>query len=194
MERTLKHSGDRLRLARSLAGYETLNSFAVASKVAQSTLSHHESGTRGLKIGMAKRYARVLGNVTAGWLLTGEGELPSEAHAASTARIARTTLRRFRAARWAACENVEVAAGNLGMTPEDLQAMERGEIELTQSALVNLSAQTGIPLRWFSGGSWDQLPPVLAARAVFFDPGILPDGPAEEVQTQGRRAGDNRAA
>nr|WP_222532543.1 S24 family peptidase [Azospirillum sp. 412522] len=66
----------RLRLARTAAGYRTAKEFAASHGVPQPTYALHESGERGLRADVAGRYASLLG-VSAAWLLTGEGQGPA---------------------------------------------------------------------------------------------------------------------
>ncbi|MCG5241893.1 XRE family transcriptional regulator [Azospirillum doebereinerae] len=65
----------RLRLARTAAGYRTAKEFASSHGVPQPTYALHESGERGLRPDVAERYATLLG-VSPAWLLTGEGQGP----------------------------------------------------------------------------------------------------------------------
>lgn len=66
----------RLRLARTAAGYRTAKEFAASHGVPQPTYALHESGERGLRADVADRYASLLGVSTA-WLLTGDGQGPT---------------------------------------------------------------------------------------------------------------------
>lgn len=70
-------AGERLRQARQAAGYANPIDFYNAFDIPQGTLANHEGGSRGFDASEARRYAELLGNVTAGWLLTGEGDPPS---------------------------------------------------------------------------------------------------------------------
>lgn len=67
---------ERLKRARLAAGYAKAADFQSAFSLNQSTYSHHEKGTRSITLKMAAKYAGLLKNVTAGWILTGEGEEP----------------------------------------------------------------------------------------------------------------------
>ena len=72
-------SGKRLEFARIAAGFENEILFAQSlsgKRVPQSTYTQHESGNRGLKLGVARRYAEGLGNCDAAWLMTGHGRAP----------------------------------------------------------------------------------------------------------------------
>lgn len=71
--RLMQTAADRLKWARERAGYETAKSFADAHGIPQGTYANHESGGRGLREKPARRYARLL-DVSAAWLLTGDGE------------------------------------------------------------------------------------------------------------------------
>jgi phage repressor protein C with HTH and peptisase S24 domain len=62
----------RLAKARQKAGYEDASAFARANKFNENTYRSHENGARGLKPQIAATYAKLL-NVSAAWLLTGEG-------------------------------------------------------------------------------------------------------------------------
>lgn len=61
----------RLRDARITSGYKTAKAFAVCHKIPVSTYSMHETGRRGLRLEVAKRYCALL-NIKLNWLLTGE--------------------------------------------------------------------------------------------------------------------------
>jgi SOS-response transcriptional repressor LexA len=52
---------ERLRQLLRAAGYDTAKEVAEAVGVAKSTVNAHQDGTRGIRPGMAKRYARLLG-------------------------------------------------------------------------------------------------------------------------------------
>lgn len=84
--RMAQTAADRLKLARVAAGYRTALSFADRHGIPQSTYALHEAGKRSLSTKRreenetpAERYARLLGNCTPGWLLTGEGRSPMSA-------------------------------------------------------------------------------------------------------------------
>ncbi|MCB8880090.1 helix-turn-helix transcriptional regulator [Acidisoma cellulosilytica] len=78
-----KQAGDRLRRARIAAGYAEQIDFYDLFGIPQGTYANHESGLRGFDMIVAKDYAEKLGNVTAAWLITGEGDAPSEMSAKS---------------------------------------------------------------------------------------------------------------
>jgi SOS-response transcriptional repressor LexA len=61
----------RLRFAREQAGYRSAADFSRANGITEVTYRAHENGQNGLKVDVAERYARLLGNCTAAWLLTG---------------------------------------------------------------------------------------------------------------------------
>lgn len=62
---------DRLRTARKNKGYKTHREFAIANKIPFLTYYMHETGRRGLRITVAKKYCKLL-NINIKWLLTGE--------------------------------------------------------------------------------------------------------------------------
>lgn len=64
--------GKRLKWAREQKGYASAAEAARAIGVKVPTYTHHENGTRGVKLPEAHRYARFYG-VSENWLLTGEG-------------------------------------------------------------------------------------------------------------------------
>lgn len=64
----------RLKEARRAAGFKTAIEFAAKHGFPQATYQHHENGTRGMKIDVCRRYARLLG-VDETWLLTGNGAM-----------------------------------------------------------------------------------------------------------------------
>lgn len=64
---------ERLREARKAAGYTSTAAFAQAFDLVEGTVRSHENGNRGLRPPAAALYARLL-NVSAAWLLTGDGE------------------------------------------------------------------------------------------------------------------------
>ena len=72
-----KASGPRLERARIAAGYRTEIEFSQLHGIPQATYHHHESGKRGLKLEVAEKYAKLLGNCDAAWLLTGAGKEPA---------------------------------------------------------------------------------------------------------------------
>lgn len=76
MRTMLKTAHDRLRHARTAAGYKTAADFAAAIGVQDGTYRHHENGIRGLSPNAAKRYASHLG-VSATWLMFGEDNVPT---------------------------------------------------------------------------------------------------------------------
>jgi len=65
---------DRLREARSKAGYATAAAFAKAYDLPESTYRSHENGSRGLNVAAARHYGELLGLP---WLWIMEGEIPS---------------------------------------------------------------------------------------------------------------------
>lgn len=79
--------GLRLTRARELAGYRTAKEFSDKHGIPQPTYSSHEAGTRGYS-DVAKRYAALLGNCDAGWLLTGSGREPVDGRAPASAEDA----------------------------------------------------------------------------------------------------------
>lgn len=66
---------ERLRQARLAAGYDSARAAARAFGWNEETYKAHESGARGLRQPVAKRYADAL-RITLAWLLLGEGEGP----------------------------------------------------------------------------------------------------------------------
>lgn len=68
----------RLAFARVRAGYATAIGFARAHDIPQATYALHESGQRGIRPDVAEKYARLLGNCTAEWLLYGKGSGPGD--------------------------------------------------------------------------------------------------------------------
>lgn len=74
----LRAMGARLTAARLAAGYAEPIDFHQAFEISQSSYSHYESGSRALSRERAREFAGHLGNVSAGWLLTGEGEPPKQ--------------------------------------------------------------------------------------------------------------------
>lgn len=64
---------DRLKAARERAGYADATSAAKAFAWNPTTYRAHENGTRGLKTGVAQKYAKAF-RVSAGWIMTGDGE------------------------------------------------------------------------------------------------------------------------
>jgi hypothetical protein len=71
-----REAGARLRAARLAAGYASPIDFYERFDIKQGTYGNHEAGTRALDTATAALYAKFLGNVSAGWILTGEGEPP----------------------------------------------------------------------------------------------------------------------
>lgn len=63
---------DRLKTARTDAGYESASEAARALGINVATYVHHENGTRGFNIEAATKYSRRFG-VALEWLLTGRG-------------------------------------------------------------------------------------------------------------------------
>lgn len=70
-----QNPAERLKYARERAGYKTAKSFADHHLDNANTYYSHESGSRGFHK-FAEQYSGLLGNCTAGWLLTGEGVGP----------------------------------------------------------------------------------------------------------------------
>lgn len=68
--------GDRLRRARTAAGYTTAKDAADAMGVAVSTYIQHENGSRGFPAKRADRYARFF-RTSPEWLLYGRGDAPA---------------------------------------------------------------------------------------------------------------------
>lgn len=66
---------DRLRIARLRAGFSSGKDAAEAMGIAVSTYLGHENGSRGIKPGMATRYAKRF-KVSEQWLLYGTGKAP----------------------------------------------------------------------------------------------------------------------
>ncbi len=79
---------ERLRIARTLAGYPNAKAFASQHDIPQPTYFMHEKGDRLLRPHVASRYARLL-NVSEAWLLTGQGDGP-DAEAAPHSRKSST--------------------------------------------------------------------------------------------------------
>ena len=69
---SFKNTADRLRAARIAAGYRTAKAFAEKHGIPEATYSQHETGTRGLRLGVAKNYCTLL-DINVNWLLTGNG-------------------------------------------------------------------------------------------------------------------------
>lgn len=67
----MKTASDRLVIARTNAGYASASEAAARFNWPAPTYLSHENGTRGLRLEVAKKYARAFG-VSATWLLTGE--------------------------------------------------------------------------------------------------------------------------
>jgi hypothetical protein len=74
---------ERLKLARSKAGFETAEDFALAHNIPLGTYGNHESGGRGIRPDVAQKYASLLGNCSANWILYGEGPSPSDENGGS---------------------------------------------------------------------------------------------------------------
>lgn len=66
----------RLQAAREAAGYATSGQFSERHGIPWATYYQHEAGGRGIRPAVAKRYAALLGNCSAAWLLFGEGRSP----------------------------------------------------------------------------------------------------------------------
>jgi len=81
-------TAERLKLARTCAGFRTAKEFADKHDIPQPTYAQYE-GTgksgRELTLNTAREYAAHLGNCSAAWLLTGEGEAPEQKDPAPTA-------------------------------------------------------------------------------------------------------------
>ena len=74
---------ERLRAARKAAGYAEAIDFYEVHGIPQGTYANHENGSRSFDAEKARFYAERLGNVTASWLLFGEGDPPREMPAKS---------------------------------------------------------------------------------------------------------------
>lgn len=72
--KTINDRASRLKAAREKAGYRSASAFALKHGFNDSGYRHHENGTRGYQIEIAKAYAPLLG-VTWQWLMDG-GEMP----------------------------------------------------------------------------------------------------------------------
>lgn len=70
----------RLLAARLAAGYSTAKEFSDKHGINQSVYWSHENATRGIQLANAKKYAGMLRNCDAGWLLTGIGRAPQNSH------------------------------------------------------------------------------------------------------------------
>lgn len=70
-----QEQGERLRLARERANYRTAKEFSDKHGFKQPTYINHETGKRSYSDKAAK-YAALLGNCDAAWLLTGVGQEP----------------------------------------------------------------------------------------------------------------------
>ena len=66
-----------MQYARRKAGFADATAAANAFGINENTYRSHENGARGLKAGTAKRYAKVF-HTSAAWLLTGEGDGPTD--------------------------------------------------------------------------------------------------------------------
>lgn len=75
-DRATQAAGSRLKAARLAAGYADPIDFYLRFGIKQGTYGNHEKGSRAFDTATAQLYADKLGNVTAGWLLTGEGDPP----------------------------------------------------------------------------------------------------------------------
>ena len=67
-----KHIGERLRLARQLAGYRTISDFVHKHKFAKSTYTQYETGARSFHTELAVQFASLF-KTNLIWLLTGKG-------------------------------------------------------------------------------------------------------------------------
>jgi transcriptional regulator with XRE-family HTH domain len=67
----------RLAFARIRAGYGSAVEFSRKHGIPQPTYALHETGGRGIRADIAKRYAEVLKNCTPEWILYGTGKSPS---------------------------------------------------------------------------------------------------------------------
>jgi hypothetical protein len=77
-EEVRRQAGERLRQARIAAGYGEQIDFYEAFAIPQGTYANHEGGLRGMDLPTAQAYADKLENVSAGWILTGEGDPPKK--------------------------------------------------------------------------------------------------------------------
>lgn len=68
--------GQRLREARIAAGYPRQVDFYSKHGINQGTYSQHESGERGIRPDRAAKYAKLLGNCDASWILHAVGRGP----------------------------------------------------------------------------------------------------------------------
>ena len=84
-------TADRLRRAREAAGYKRAVHFSADHELTQSLYSQHESGSRPFEKHMT-RYAELLGNCSAAWLLTGEGRGPGFDANVAPAKLSQTTV------------------------------------------------------------------------------------------------------
>lgn len=66
----------RLTFARVQAGYEDAVGFAREHGIPQSTYALHEKGSRGIRPDVAEKYASLLKNCSAEWILYGKGPSP----------------------------------------------------------------------------------------------------------------------
>lgn len=69
---------ERLQHARKRAGFETAQDAADRFGWNAVTYRAHEAGDRGLKIGVAEKYAKAF-KVSQSWLLTGQGDIDGQA-------------------------------------------------------------------------------------------------------------------
>ena len=77
----MEAASERLKHARTRAGFSSAVAFAREKSLPEVTYRAHESGTRNFKIDSAKAYAKALG-VTWQWLMFGDEHDPAVASAA----------------------------------------------------------------------------------------------------------------
>jgi len=83
---------DRLKRARLAAGHKRAVHFSDSHGISQPTYSNHESGNRGIDLETATLYAGLLGNCSAGWILTGEGKGPGFDPNIAPAKLSQTKV------------------------------------------------------------------------------------------------------
>ena len=81
----MKEAFERLRDARSAAGYATATEAASAMGAHTITYTQHENGLRGFK-NYCEKYARFY-RVNLEWLLTGRGEMRGKSHAGQSVPV-----------------------------------------------------------------------------------------------------------
>jgi transcriptional regulator with XRE-family HTH domain len=107
MSDSAKTTGERLREARVAAGYKTAAEFAAKHGIPQPTYANHENDGRGIKIAVANKYAKALGNIDAAWLLHGVGKSPA-GKATGSVSISQSFGHGSQAARSASSAHAEV--------------------------------------------------------------------------------------